>query len=436
MKRIFLPALVAMALFIYQPALTASPFSEDIVEPMKEKAAEFTKDSGNFVKQKFENLKDKTSRVFSGIAEKINDVARKKLDLSEIVAQKVLIPGHENHNFVCQGIAFLPDKIAADHQEIFDNKTWRYALLSYYPKTEYTDQPSQIVVVDMIRNRPVARFSLFQNQAKPYKGHAGGIAVAGKYLWVASSFKIYAFPLQKIIDLVFTQTKSGKPDKFSPESLQLPAAELVAVSAFPVDSKASYVSFDGKFIWVGDFSRPGSSDYQPVKHHAANPWKKPTWISGYLVDRDGFPISRIKYSFKDGKTSRSAYKPDLVLCCRESVQGMAMFKDHVALSISYGAQNSKLAVYRSPLIEKKNGKTIKIGGKHEIPAYSLGEDEENWLKTIELPAGAEDLEFDGRFLYVTFEGASANYRDRWLKINPRISIEENFYLINSGRLLK
>ena len=61
-------------------------------------------------------------------------------------------------------------------------------------------------------------------------------------------------------------------------------------------------------------------------------------------------------------------------------------------------------------------------------------DGENWLKTLELPAGAEDLEYDGRYLYVTFEGASENYRKKWIAKNPLISIEGRFYLISPGMI--
>jgi hypothetical protein len=433
MKKL-LNALLALIFCLNIASLFASPFSEDVIEPVKEKAdaaAEATKD---FFKDKLANLKAKTAKTFATITGKINKVAKKDLKSDDIISHRVFIPGHENKNFVCQGITYLPEKIESDPMKQIDNRTYKIALLSYYPKTSYTKQPTQLVAVDMFKNTPIARFALYSKEGQPYKGHAGGITLAGKYLWVASGFKLYAFSLSAIIDFVNKAQKPANIADFSPVSLQLPACELVAVAAFPVDAKASFVSFDGKYIWVGDFARSGNKDYAPVAHHLKNPWKKSTWISGYKVDNSGFPTSRKKYSFKDGDSTRKVYQADRVICCRESVQGMAVFNEHVALSISYGAQNSKLAVYRSPLAGK--GKKLQIANDYEVEAFVLGEKEGNWLKTYFLPAGSEDLEFDGRYLYVTFEGSSKNYRQKWINTNPRINISEDFYLLNPGRIVK
>jgi hypothetical protein len=415
---------------------SASPFSEKLVQPAKETLQEAASASKDFVKDKFAILKNKTSETFARITGKVNDLVRKDLETDQFIAHEVFIPGHEDKSFVCQGITYLPASVAEDPASQLKNRTYRIALLSYYPKTDYTDLPAQIVAVDMFSGKAIARFSLYLDKNKAYKGHAGGITAVGKYLWVASGYAIHAFSLKSIISFVNLARKAKTVSNFPVKSLVLPGAKLFSAISWPVDSKASYLSFDGKFLWVGDFTKDSNKSYAPIRHHQSNPWKKPTWISGYRVDKTGFPTSRVKYSYKDGSATRAAYKPDRVICCRESVQGMAVFKDHIALSISYGAANSKLAIYRSPMANSAKGRTIKFGEKIAIEAFVLGEKEGNWLKTVALPAGSEDLEFDGRFLYVTFEGSSANYRNRWLLQNPKITISENFYLINPGKLLK
>jgi len=431
MKKMLSVFLVLIAI-LNCSSILASPFSEDVIEPVKDKFSSAASSTKSFVKEKLSSLKEKTAKTFAKITGKINQVVKKDLKIDGIISHKVFIPGHENKNFVCQGITYLPENILSDPLKQIDNQTYKVALLSYYPKTSYTKQSTQIVAIDMFNQTPIARFALYSKENQPYKGHAGGITVAGKYLWVASGFKLYAFSLSAIIDFVKQAQKPAGIADFSPASLQLPACDLVAVTSFPVDAKASFVSFDGKYIWVGDFARSGNKDYAPVAHHLKNPWKKSTWISGYKVDSSGFPTSRKKFSFRDGDCSRKVYQADRIMCCRESVQGMAIFNEHVALSISYGAQNSKLAIYRLPV----KGQKLKIADGYEVEAFVLGEKEGNWLKTYILPAGSEDLEFDGRFLYVTFEGSSKNYRQKWISINPRINISEDFYLLNPGRLVK
>lgn len=429
MKKTGILLLVLVGLFIGN-SLAASPFSENVFEPLTDGIS----DAAAAAKENYENLKKKTVKTFADISGKIENLRREKLDLNDLITHKIFIPGHENKNFICQGITYLPEKVFSDPARQLDNRTYKTALLSYYPNTDKVDLPAQIVAIDLFADKPLARFSLFLDADKPYRGHAGGITVAGKYLWVASGFKLYAFSLQSVIDFVADTRKSPKPaESFSPQSLQLPAKKLVAEATYAVDSKASFVSFDGQRLWVGDFSKSGKS-YAPIAHHCNNPWKKSTWISGYQIDSSGFPTSRGQFTFMDGETKRKVNKPDLVICCREMVQGMAIFAGHAALSISYGAANSKLALYSLPANLK--GTRIKVADGYEVEAIALGEKEGNWLKTIKLPAGSEDIEFDGRFLYVTFEGSSKKYRLRWELLNPRLTISEHFYLLNPGRLLK
>ncbi|HMM59330.1 MAG TPA: hypothetical protein PKC25_04270, partial [Candidatus Rifleibacterium sp.] len=112
-----------------------------------------------------------------------------------------------------------------------------------YPGPDYTDEPSQLVVVETATGKPLRRFGLYQSSDKPYTGHAGGVTVAGKYVWVASGFKIYGFRLEEILD--FLNDKSAKAptsaNKGIPASLNIPAIDLTAERIFEVDSKASFV---------------------------------------------------------------------------------------------------------------------------------------------------------------------------------------------------
>ena len=375
------------------------------------------------VKGGAKKAKDAVVGGYEKVSGAIKSVASKKKD--SYIVESIFLPGHESKEMVCQGIAYLPEKVMdADQQG--DGVNTKYVLLSYYPKN--SDQPSQILVVDRSTQKAVKRFALYKSNGKAYTGHAGGIAVAGQYLWVASGGTIYGFEVQEILDFIKdSKTKasavSGLPDSMD----KLPAKDLTAVKTYSVDSKASFVSFDGKYIWVGDFTK--GSNYKPVAHHKIMGRKN--WIAGYLVDSDGYPTSTVEYTYKDGDDSETVHKPDAVIAMRESVQGMAICGDYAALTISYGAVNSKLAIYSNPLKKDSEKVSYKPAGQsktYTVDAWEL-KDGKNWIETVKLAAGAEDLEYDGENLYVTFECSSKNYRTKW-SLNPLVKITDDFYLID------
>ena len=272
-----------------------SPFGGDVVIDNEEvaetqKVSENSKSSilttvGKSVKKTYEAATKKASSIKDAIVNKVGNVKDKissalnKKD--SYINESIFLPGHESKEMVCQGIAYLPSKVM-DAKEQVNPGYCRYVLLSYYPKN--SSQPSQIVVIDRKTAKPVKRFPLYKSNGNAYTGHAGGIAVAGKYLWVASGNKIFGFSVQDIIDFIGNTTKKASAVKGLPKSLDnLPAKKLTALKTYSVDSKASYVSFDGNYIWVGDFAKGIGSSYSPIKHHKV--MGKNAWVAGYLQDQ-------------------------------------------------------------------------------------------------------------------------------------------------------
>lgn len=375
------------------------------------------------------------SRVTTRLGKAIPD-----LKVPTSVTNSARIPGHDGPEFVCQGICHLPEAVLPPGPVARPSAPARYVLLSYYPVPEHTDEPSQLVVVEAATGKAVRRFGLYEGPGRPYTGHAGGVAVAGRYVWVASGWKLYGFGLEEVLDgLADAGARPAAAGRKLPASLRpVPALDLVADRIVEVDSKASFVSFDGTFLWVGDFVKASSGSFAPVAHHARNPFGWKTWIAGYRVDADGLPTATRTYTFDDAGQARTGRRPDRLLYCRESVQGMAVCGSYVALSISYGAMNSKLAFYRNPFGKAGRQVTCQPAGQEttfKVEAWTLAEGV-NWLETVKLPAGAEDLEYDGRSLYVTFEGGSPNYRQKWLSINPTVSITDCFYVLDPAKELR
>ncbi len=397
--------------------------SEALTNNNTQKQEDSTTSKSNKKKTVSNTVKEKVTKNYI----KSNIANKPKKNKKSYIQEKIFLPGHETKEMVCQGIAYLPNKVMNANKQS-DGSYCRYVLLSYYPKN--SSQPSQIVAVDKEKGKAVRRFALYNSKNSKYDGHCGGIAVAGKYLWVASSYKIRAFDLQTIIDFILDKNAKSDPAKGLPDSLdKLPVKKLVAEKKYGVDSIASYLSFDGKYLWVGDFSEPGSSKYKPISHH--NVMGRKNWLAGYLVNENGYPTSKTKYSF----SKHSVHKPDAIIAMRQEVQGMAVCGNYIALSLSFGAKNSKLAFYKNPLNSKGETVTYKAGGeKHSVKGWELS-GKKNHVKTIKLPAGSEDLEYDGENLYVTFECNSKNFRSRWGS-KKGVKITENFYLIDPKIAIK
>lgn len=435
MKKVLIFCFVIYSLITCDSLFAQSPFGDQPVAVSKSSAPE--NDQQNQASTGFwSRLRTATGKTIRKVVAAGKSIVNKAKtpDFVEIARK---IPGHETKHFVCQGICYLPDKIISP---VFDqHKTHKstVTLLSYYPKKEETDMPAQIVAIDTKTGRALRRFPLYEKTDKPYTGHAGGITVAGRYLWVASGFKLYGFPVQAVIDYVNdSKALADNIERKMPPSFRIPEKKLVAETIFNVDAMASYVSFCGKYLWTGDFVKSSNSKYTPVEHHSQNPFGFKSWIAGYEVDKNGRPTASVTYRFSHGGSERTAHKPDRVIYCRESAQGVAFCNDHAALSISYGATNSKLALYRNPKKQTTTEISYKPAGQtrsQTVKAWVLAE-KTNWVKTLELPAGSEDLEFDGNNLLVSFEGASENYRHRW-SLNPLVKIEEKFYSMPIKKLI-
>jgi len=442
-RKALLLTVIFLCFTVISSVLSAqSPFSDEPVEVKQtvESAQAVVSESsaGSEEAEKDNNIFKRIGSFIKNSFNKLVDTVKnrnKPGKLPSYISRAVLIPGHETAEFVFQGICPMPPRttLSAAKEEAF----YRYIILSYYPKTDKTSQPSQLLVIDSLTGKAIRRFALYLEEGEAYTGHAGGITAAGKYLWVASGYKLYGFDLQQIIS--FVADKSAKtPQTLAaglPPSFRLPTRDLVMKKSYPVDSTASYVSFDGEYLWAGDFVKSSDSKYGPVPHHAANSYQLKTWIAGYRVDKDGMPTATQKYSFTSDDKNREAYKPDRIILCRESVQGFAYARGFVALSISYGARSSKLAFYKQPARDKAFKLTFKPGGQdNTFSAEAWVVDSATHQTTLELPAGSEDLEFDGKVLYVGFEGASPNYRGKWTKLNPFLKIEDRFYLISPRQI--
>ena len=310
-----------------------------------------------------------------------NFQAKKYADYYAGGSAAFIIPGlNKGENFVLQGIEYCAE--------------YNWALLCGYisPKTDVSN--SVIFVMDM--NKTVSLQSgqkfngalikeILLNKAdgKPFTGHAGGIAVSEKYVWISNNGGLYYISIDDIV--------------------AAPASSYINLSkAITVPVGASYCSYSDGVLWVGEFELAKEKYTTDESHHKG---ELTAWTVGYELNEDGVDVPTDLFQYtSDGKTAI----PDYVLWHGSKVQGMAPAGNKILLSTSYGRKNdSKLYVYDNPL-GTKTDMVVQIG-EVQVPCYILDKP----VKTVVAPSMLEDLGTvykDGKYsVLVATESGSYNY---------------------------
>ncbi|MDF2960938.1 MAG: hypothetical protein K0S39_2673 [Paenibacillus sp.] len=268
-------------------------------------------------------------------------------------------------NAVPQGLTYLEDK--------------KWMLVSHYRED---GKPSVLSVIDTSSGKMVKAVELYKNSTTPYTGHAGGITVSKKHVWISSDKEVSFI---KLDDLV--KAENG--------------TKLTFAGSVQSGTRASFTTYgaDG-ILWIGEFAH--GTDYPTDKsHYLTNRDDKQHkgWAEGYkLSSETDLPIA---------PQEQGRPVPDYILSLPDSIQGMAVGKDRIWLSQSYGRNNaSTLFRFKNSLTEKPHTKvTI---GKSEVPVWFL--DSKNRQDQMELPPMSEGLvESDGH-LHILFESGATKYR--------------------------
>ncbi len=266
--------------------------------------------------------------------------------------QGPVIPGLRQ-DAVPQGITYAPEQDRI--------------ILSHY----LDGAPSRVSVVDNSSGKITASIVLKEGPGTFHYGHVGGIAVLDGSLWVASEGKILQYDLAPFL------SKS-------------PPASAVPVVVRPAVTRASFCTATDDTLFVGEFAY-GSRYPTDPSHHLKDREgvKKYAWVCGYSADD---PLG----------------KPKFVLSVRQRVQGMAVTRGRVFLSLSYGRKNrSTIVIYRNPLREAPHSKATLSDGT-TVPLWFL--DDENYMKEIDFPPMAEGITMIGGRLAVLSESGATKYQ--------------------------
>lgn len=278
-----------------------------------------------------------------------------------------VIPGLKQKT-VPQGMAYYKDK--------------NWLLTSHYSET--SGKPSILTVIDNATGKMIKSFELYKKDQSPYTGHAGGVAVSGKYVWISSDKQLWYIKLEDVV---------SQGDGHS---------KLTIAGQFPVESRASFTEYADGILWVGDYAY-GDKYPTPENRHMKNREQKlhKGWIAGYELDKE---TDLIKL---DADTNSAI--PKVILSIPDMVQGMTIWNDQILLSQSYGKTGaSSLLLYKKEYANSQPHGYVENVFKKKVPLWFL--DKESKLKEIGMPPMSENIAHDDNSLYVLFESAAEMYR--------------------------
>lgn len=245
-----------------------------------------------------------------------------------------------NDGFVCQGIA------AADDADVI--------LVSGYMKD---DRPSRIYVTTTDSDSYYIKLC---RDGDPFTGHAGGIAVSGDRVYLASESRVYDFPLADVLNAEKDWNVEIGPGT-------------------EVNNKASFLYSDDEYLYVGSFTR---TETDRTAEHIFE-----TAEGTHYAICSVYPIGDLS-------------APVRIYSIRDLVQGICFMPDgNIVMSTSYGLRDSVYYVYdKNDAVD--SGRTL-----DGAPVYYFDPPE----KEIKGPAMAEGLDwFRGKIITLT-ESASDKY---------------------------
>ncbi|MCX4312713.1 MAG: hypothetical protein OSJ83_02470 [Clostridia bacterium] len=215
------------------------------------------------------------------------------------------------------------------------------------------------------------------------KGHAGGVTVAGEWVYVASNANLYMYSVKDML--------SGEDS--------VPCAEVI-----PVDNNAAYCFSTDDELFVGEFYR--EQNYKTDEaHHYTTP-------NG---DENKAIVSC--YQLVGGRIAGATLQPypKYRISITGLVQGIAVHDGVYMLSRSYGLVNSAIEYHSGlkpelpelPELSEVTFKNNADAPKIKVPLYYL--DGTTLVKSLVAPSFTEDLAIAHDRLIVTNESACNKY---------------------------
>ncbi len=221
---------------------------------------------------------------------------------------------------------------------------------------------------------------IYFGETEPAKGHGGGIAVVGDYVYLVDNAEEGDGKVGKVHIFLYADLLEAEDGD-----------SVNAIGALSVDSSASFCFAGEDCLFVGEFYRPESYETDEA-HHFVTPAgdQNNAILTAYPLNEDG---------------SLKSESPVFAMSITDQVQGFAINSDGtIALSRSWGVNDSSLDFYdgwtdTGDTIELKDG---------TVPLYYL--DSATHTKSVAMPAFSEGIALaDDDTLLISFESACNKY---------------------------
>lgn len=275
----------------------------------------------------------------------------------------VNIPGC-TQDFVPQGIAYLEEE--------------GWILISGYSTGK---RNSALVAIDEETNTIVKEVFLNNMDGSAYTGHAGGVCVTEKNIYISNSKKLYRISLETFRSL---------------DASGYCAFEEV----IPVPVNSSYCFYGDGILWVGEFEY--GTEYKTDFSHRAKSadGRFKAWTCGYVLD----PAT--ENEFKPGCITEEGAVPDYVLSMTERIQGIAFKDGQFYLSQSYGRTASSTVYRYENVLAAEPEDTVEVYGQ-SVPLWFL--DSEVQTGALVGPPMSECMCVANDSIYLLFESGSTKY---------------------------
>ena len=278
----------------------------------------------------------------------------------------LLVPGLKQ-SIVPQGVSYLAEK--------------NWVIIAGYSSADKTN--SVLFAVDLATGEMVRETRLQYADGSVYAGHAGGVAVTEKNIFISNNAHLYRISLEKYLALADADYCS-----FDEE--------------IPVPSRSSYCAYADGVLWVGEFQYDTSYKTDRSHWYKNEDGRYKAWLIGYELD-DTRP-GELKASAFGGETAT----PDYIISTTERIQGMTMCDNQFFLSQSYGRRNSSMLLRYQNVLEGEPRETVELNGT-QVPLWCLNSTVQAGL--LVMPPMSECLVTIDGSIYVLFESGADTYMD-------------------------
>ena len=240
---------------------------------------------------------------------------------------------------------------------------------------------SALIAVSLETGEVVREVHLQYADGSKYSGHAGGVCVTEKNIYISNAHKLYRISLERFRSL---------PD----------VAECRFEEEIPVPVNASYCAYVEGVLWVGEFQY--GTEYKTDNSHRlkTKDGYHRAWTCGYVLTQE------TENELRPEALPGGDVVPDYILSVTERIQGITVTEGKIYLSQSYGRRESSMIYRYEDVLSRPADAEAELNGQ-TVPVWKLDSTVQDGILVV--PPMSECLcTVDGQ-VYLLFESGAQTY---------------------------